>query len=143
MAQFTLRKLHPCSLCMLSCPCYLNLSVTMPCKLSSHSTPCLLLSYPSSHKGYRCLDMSIRHIIITLHVDIDESMFPFTSAPSVAFVLSSLHFLCRDLPNNGSSLSGLCAPQLLPPLARSSSQAFRIQRSSTLSLVPTSWVVVA
>jgi hypothetical protein len=38
--------------------CYPNLQATSPHKLAPRSTACVFLGYPSSHKGYRCLDMS-------------------------------------------------------------------------------------
>ena len=41
------------------------------------STKCVFLGYPSRHKGYRCLDLSTRHIIISRHVVFDEQTFPY------------------------------------------------------------------
>jgi hypothetical protein len=37
----------------------------LPHKLSPRSTPCVFLSYPSSHKGYHCLDTSPHRIIVS------------------------------------------------------------------------------
>jgi hypothetical protein len=63
------------------------------------------LGYPSSHKGYRCLNISTRHIIISRHVIFDETQFPFSGDPVDA---SSLDFLLQDAP----------APSVVaPPLA--------------------------
>ena len=72
------------SLRVFGCLCYPNLTATSPHKLAPRSAPCVFLGYPSSHKGYRCLDMATRRIIISLHVIFYESMFPFsaTSMPS-------------------------------------------------------------
>jgi hypothetical protein len=65
------------------CLCYPNLQVTSAHKLAARSTACVFLGYPSSHKGYRCLDLSSRRIIISRHVVFDESIFPFTSTDSI------------------------------------------------------------
>lgn len=46
-------------------------------KLAPRSTACVFLGYPSSHKGYCCLDLSTRRIIISHHVVFDETCFPF------------------------------------------------------------------
>jgi hypothetical protein len=70
------------------CLCYPNLIATSPHKLAPRSAPCVFLGYPSSHKGYRCLDMATRCIIISRHVIFNESVFQFSAAPSVACVLS-------------------------------------------------------
>lgn len=48
-------------------------------KLQPRSTPCIFLGYPSNHKGYRCLDLHTKDIIISRHVVFDESVFPFGS----------------------------------------------------------------
>jgi histone deacetylase 1/2 len=48
------------------CLCYPNLQATSPHKLAPRSTACVFLGYPSSHKGYRCLDLSTRRIIISV-----------------------------------------------------------------------------
>lgn len=45
-------------------------------KLSPRSTPCLFLGYPSQHRGYICLDLKSRKIIISRHVVFDEETFP-------------------------------------------------------------------
>jgi hypothetical protein len=74
-------------------------------KLSPCSTPCVFLGYLSSHKGYRCLDMATRRVIVSHHVVFDESVFPFSAAPSVASKPSSLDFL----------MQGLSPPAATPP----------------------------
>lgn len=83
---------------------------------SLHSTRCVFLSYPSSHKGYRCLDMATQHVIVSRHV-LDESVFPSVAAPLVALY------------------ADLCAViRLLPPAARlSSSWTSRTRQSSMLA----------
>ena len=74
------------------CLCYPNLQATSPHKLALRSTACVFLGYPSDHKGYRCLDLSTRRIIISRHVVFDELSFPFardsrTPASSFDFLL--------------------------------------------------------
>ena len=77
------------------CLCYPNMQATSKHKLAPRSTACVFLGYPPSHKGYRCLDLSTRRIIISRHVIFDETTFPFaatldTSSPA------SLDFLLDD-----------------------------------------------
>jgi transposase InsO family protein len=59
------------------CLCYPNITSTTPNKLSPRSTRCVFLGYPSRHKGYRCLDLATRRIIISRHVIFDEHTFPY------------------------------------------------------------------
>ena len=59
------------------CLWYPNTTSTSANKLSPRSTKCVFLGYPSRHKGYRCLDLSTRHIIISRHVVFDEQTFPY------------------------------------------------------------------
>jgi histone deacetylase 1/2 len=61
------------------CLCYPNLQATSAHKLAARSTICVFLGYPSSHKGYRCFDLSSCRIIISRHVVFDELSFPFAS----------------------------------------------------------------
>jgi len=77
------------------CLCYPNLQATSAHKLAPRSTACVFLGYPSSHKGYRCLDLSTRRIIISRHVVFDESRFPFADG-SPAPDSSLLDFLVDD-----------------------------------------------
>jgi len=60
------------------CLYYPNMTATARHKLAPRSTACMFLGYPSSHKGYRCLDLSTRRIIISRHVVFDETCFPFS-----------------------------------------------------------------
>jgi transposase InsO family protein len=75
------------------CLCYPNLSATTPHKLAPRSSACVFLGYPSSQKGYRCLDLSTRRVIISRHVMFDETKFPFATAKSPS---DSLDFLVQD-----------------------------------------------
>jgi len=82
-------------LCIFGCLCYPNLQATSPHKLAPLSTACVFVGYPSSHKGYRSLDLSTRRIIISRHVVFDEFSFPFARDPPVP--QSSLDFLLDDV----------------------------------------------
>jgi hypothetical protein len=83
--------------------CYPNLSVTTPHKLSPRSTVCVFLGYPPSQKGYRCLDLSTRKIIISRHVVFDETHFLFVASKPRP---DSFDFLIQDLlPAPASSSS--------------------------------------
>jgi hypothetical protein len=103
------------SLRIFGCLCYPNLTATSPHKLAPRSTPCVFLGYPSSHKGYRCLDMSTRRIITSRHVTFDESVFPFSAAPSAGSMPSSLDFLMQDHTSS-------TAPATTPPSLAASSE---------------------
>lgn len=61
------------------CLCYPNLHTTH--KLEPRSTPCVFLGYPTNHRGYRCLDLKTKKIIISRHVTFDETIFPFCDKP--------------------------------------------------------------
>src|SRR5438132_1702970 len=103
-------KLH---LSVFGCLCYPNLSATTPHKLAPQSTACVFIGYPSSHKGYRCLDLSTRRIIISRHVIFDEFVFPIaTASPSPA---SSLDFLIEDdCPCNAAAPTRVVVEQPRP-----------------------------
>jgi hypothetical protein len=93
------------SLRVFGCLCYPNLTATSPHKLAPQFAPCVFLGYPSSHKGYRCLDMATRRIIISRHVIFYESVFPFSAAPSAVSMPSSLDFLMHGLTSSTSPAS--------------------------------------
>jgi hypothetical protein len=59
------------------CLCYPNTSATTAHKLPPRSVPCVFLSYLSSHKGYRCINLVTQQLIISRHVTFDETMLPF------------------------------------------------------------------
>ena len=75
------------------CLCYPNLSAKTQHKLSPRSTTCVFLGYPPQ-KGYRCLDLSSRKIIISQHVVFDETHFPFAASKPQP---DSFDFLLQDL----------------------------------------------
>jgi hypothetical protein len=62
------------------CLCYPNLSATAPHKLAPRSTSCVFLGYPHSQKGYRCLDLTTKRVLVSRHVYFDETIFPFSTA---------------------------------------------------------------
>ena len=74
---------------------YPNMTATASQKLAPRSTAFVFLRYPSSHKGYRCLDLSTHRIIISRHVVFDESCFlfslysPKSSSSDLDFLLAS------------------------------------------------------
>ena len=80
-------------------------------KLAPRSTACMFLGYPSSHKGYRCLDLSTRRIIISRHVVFDETCFPF-SLYSPRSSPSDLDFLLA-----GSAVPVRCTTATASPAA--------------------------
>jgi hypothetical protein len=81
-------------LCIFHCTCYPNTTATAPHKLSPRSTWCVFLCYSADHKGYRYLDLSTNHLIVSRHVVFDEDSFPLAASPS----LTDLDFLCESGP---------------------------------------------
>jgi len=81
------------------CKCYPNLSATAPHKLAPKSALCVFLGYSDHHKGYRFLDLSSNHIIISRHVIFDETAFPFAD---------------RDGPRSPAAFEFLDAPDTVP-----------------------------
>lgn len=71
------------------CLCYPNTASTSSHKLSPRSVPCVFVGYPSSQKGYRCLDPSTGRVIVSRHVVFDESCFPY--GPNLATAPSPPH----------------------------------------------------
>jgi hypothetical protein len=113
------------------CLCYPNLQATSPHKLAPRSAACVFLGYPSAHKGYRCLDLSTRRIIISRHVVFDELSFPFAHDPPTP--ASSFDFLLgRDLDTApcvtdhaaSDSSSGGRGPVPLPGIFSSGGRGF-------------------
>ena len=79
-------------LCTFGCLCFPNINHSFLHKLAPRSTPSLFLGYPTNHKGYCCLDLKTRKIIISRHVVFDESIFP--AAENIQNnSASSYHFL--------------------------------------------------
>ena len=60
------------------CLCFPLFPSTTIHKLHLCFAPCVFLGYPSSHRGYKCHDLSSHKIIICRHVIFDEVTFPFS-----------------------------------------------------------------
>jgi histone deacetylase 1/2 len=84
------------------CLWYPNLLPTIPHKLAPGSCRCVFLGYSPEHKGYRCLDLDSRKIIISRHVTFDETNFPFA--------LQQAAVTAPTLDPSASSLDQLPAP---------------------------------
>ncbi|KAJ9552074.1 hypothetical protein OSB04_016119 [Centaurea solstitialis] len=80
------------------CLCYPLLPTTSINKLQNRSSPCVFLGYPPNHRGYLCLDLSTKKILISRHVLFDEMIFPFrSSAPTQSYEF--LHKNINDDPH--------------------------------------------
>ncbi|KAJ0855857.1 putative RNA-directed DNA polymerase [Helianthus annuus] len=77
------------------CLCYPLVPHTTIHKLQYRSMPCVFLGYPTNHRGYKCLDLETRKIIINRHVIFEETIFPFANNPKPS--LHSYDFLTDNL----------------------------------------------
>ena len=123
------------------CLCYPNMTATARHKLAPRPTACVFLGYPSSHKGYRCLDLSTRRIIISRHVVFDETCFPF-SLYSPKSSPSDLDFLLAALPCRSVALLPRPPPRLLRHLLTSSDRLLAVLTSRSSPTTPPSYGVV-
>ena len=57
------------------CLCYPNLSSTTPHKMSPRSSPCIFLGYPTSHRGYRCLNLATNKVIFRVMLFLMSTLF--------------------------------------------------------------------
>ncbi|KAL8143938.1 hypothetical protein V2J09_016970 [Rumex salicifolius] len=64
----------------IGCLCYPNLTAITKHKLEPRTKRCVFLGYATSHRGYRCLDLSTNKVIISRHVIFDEFSFPFQNS---------------------------------------------------------------
>ncbi|GJS87404.1 ribonuclease H-like domain-containing protein [Tanacetum coccineum] len=64
-------------LCTFGCLCYPHLYPNH--KLEPRAAPSIFLGHASNHRGYRCLELSTKKIIISRHVTFDETVFPYSS----------------------------------------------------------------
>jgi hypothetical protein len=99
---FTLFGTSPMSehLRMFGCACYPNMSATAPHKLAPRLALYVFLGYSDHHKGYRCLDLSTNHLVISQHVVFDEVIFPFAASPHPT---DSLDFFTYGGGSSGST----------------------------------------
>jgi hypothetical protein len=74
------------------CMCWPNLHPYNSHKLQFQSTRCVFLGYSNHHKGYKCLDVSIGHVYISLDVVFDENLFPFATYHPIAGTHTRLTF---------------------------------------------------
>ena len=106
-----------------------------PAALTYASSNCVLLGYPSSYKGYRCLDLTTRRIIISRHVVFDETQFPFSSDPTSALP-SSLDFLVAGPAAPVLRNAATTLPASLHRRSMLSSRATELIWSSSLRIPP-------
>jgi hypothetical protein len=97
-------------LCVFGYACYPNTAATVPHKLAPRSTRCVFFGYSSDHKGYRCLDLSTNHLIVSRYVVFDEDSFPLAASPN----LTDLDFLL-EFGSIVSTIGTRVPLQVLPP----------------------------
>ena len=118
------------------CLCFPNLNHSFLHKLAARSTPCLFLGYPSSHKGYRCVDLKTRKIIISRHVVFDESIFPLAKTHSTSLP-KSYDFLDETSELSPTFKNILVSPMQPSPVpAQSASSSTILPTATTLSAPP-------
>jgi len=66
------------------CLCFPFLRPYNAHKLDFHSPPCVFLGYSTSYLGYRCLDLSSKHIYLARHVRFHENVFPLDKSKQIA-----------------------------------------------------------
>jgi hypothetical protein len=119
-------------------------NVTLTCPPQHHTTfSSLHPLHPSEHhKGYRCLDLSTNHLVISRHVVFDEAVFPFTASPHQT---NDLNFLLSEtapvVPPIGTRLpTGLITPRAATIPPEPSSQADEEVQANPLKNPPqASW----
>jgi hypothetical protein len=94
------------------CLCYPNLHATTPHKLAPRSTRCIFLGYPRKHKGYRYLDLDSHRIIISRHVNFDETCFPYFSADHIP---NAIENPVQTDPGRAHPPRIICAPSIPAP----------------------------
>jgi hypothetical protein len=77
------------------CTCYSSTSTIAPHKLAPRSCRCVFLRCSSEHKGYRCLNLTTNHLLVSRYIIFDESSFPITSS---ALPLNNLDSLFSSSP---------------------------------------------
>lgn len=103
--------------------CFPWLKPHVSSKLDPKSQSCVFLGYSLQHKGYKCLDFTIRKIYLSRHVIFDEVHFPFhhiqlNSAPStVSQVQSSMNSISTTLTFNTFSPAPMHPNPALTPVS--------------------------
>ncbi|KAJ9540269.1 hypothetical protein OSB04_026775 [Centaurea solstitialis] len=116
------------------CLCYPNTSPTSAHKLAPRSTACVYLGPSTDHRGYRCLDLITQKVIISRHVNFDETHFPF---PDFQPRPSSEDYDAFDVDDSLPFLSPMVdTSSPLPAASVSSSQTPPAEPSGTSSSPP-------
>ncbi|PKU62451.1 Retrovirus-related Pol polyprotein from transposon TNT 1-94 [Dendrobium catenatum] len=68
------------------CLCFPWLRPYAPNKLSPRSQECVFLGYSTSHKGYKCYNLTTHKIQISRHVVFHETIFPYKNKDVSVFV---------------------------------------------------------
>ena len=85
---------------------------------------CMFLGYPLNHRGYRCLVLSTRKIVISCHVTFVKDVFPFSAVPA--------H---KSLPSSPSPVPPIRVPPTNVPLATTPSPPAPQPSQNTHSMV--------
>ncbi|KAJ9563615.1 hypothetical protein OSB04_008775 [Centaurea solstitialis] len=120
------------------CLCYPNTSPTSAHKLAPRSSACVYLGPSTDHRGYRCLDLITQKVIISRHVNFDETHFPF---PDFQPHPSSEDYDAFDVDDSLPSLSPMVDTSSPPSAAgpsASSPQPSPAESSGTTSSSPAS-----
>ena len=124
------------------CACYPNLRPYTAHKLEPRTKECIFIGYPTSSKGYFCLDHQKNHVYTSRHVIFNESKFPFSSTVTSISSTSSNATTIPTWLSNQLYLHSTNQPFLLgsyPSLPiNPSSNTQPSQSAAKLSLLPTS-----
>jgi hypothetical protein len=104
-------------------------------KLSPRSTCCLFLGYSPDHKGYRCLDLTSHHIIISRHVVFDEDVFPLTGSSPPTDLDSQLDSDSSTHPSQASRLGPLPTPRVASPPSHAAPSTHPVPHVASMPLL--------
>lgn len=71
------------------CLCYPWLRPYNSTKLEPKSSPCVFIGYSLTQSAYFCLQPQTQRIYVSRHVRFDETIFPFSSTPSMSDIVST------------------------------------------------------